>query len=411
MLNKIRRFIISHKLELVVLLIILLVASFLRLYRIADYMTFLGDEGRDAIVAMDILKGNFTLLGPRASAGDFFLGPIYYYMMAPFLFLSNYDPVGPAIMVALFGIATVLLVYIVGRDFFGTKAALVASGLYAVSPLVVSYSRSSWNPNPMPFFALLILYSLYIALVKKRPKLLFGSGLLLGIAIQLHYLTIFLGVIAFFFVVGGEYFITRKINYKKYLKYFSYILSGFLLGLSPFLLFELRHGFPNIRTIIRFILEDNTAKGYTIGQSFLGNIADVSFRLFGRLVTAFPPPEQVNVSENIDLLIWQIATIILAIVSVIVVAKTRDKLKVMLLLLWLFLGVILFGIYRKSIYDYYLGFIFPLPFLLIGNLFSKLTNLKKYKIAGYILASIILISLLWVNLSANPFSYPPNKQK
>ncbi len=89
MLHKIRNFIFRHKVEVTILVTILIFASFMRLYRISDYMTFLGDEGRDAIVARDILHGNFTLLGPRASAGDFFLGPIYYYMMAPFLLLTN----------------------------------------------------------------------------------------------------------------------------------------------------------------------------------------------------------------------------------------------------------------------------------------------------------------------------------
>ncbi|MBI1982345.1 MAG: hypothetical protein HYS68_02065, partial [Candidatus Levybacteria bacterium] len=71
---------------------ILLVAAFLRLYKISDYMTFLGDEGRDALVVYGILHGKFTLLGPTASVGGFFLGPIYYYFMAPFLWLFNYDP-------------------------------------------------------------------------------------------------------------------------------------------------------------------------------------------------------------------------------------------------------------------------------------------------------------------------------
>src|SRR4051812_42834027 len=95
-----------YKLTLAVLGI-LLVAAFLRLYRIADYMTFLGDEGRDVLVAKGILEGHLVFLGPRASAGDFFLGPIYYYMMAPFLWLFHYDPVGPAVMVALLSVATV----------------------------------------------------------------------------------------------------------------------------------------------------------------------------------------------------------------------------------------------------------------------------------------------------------------
>lgn len=78
MLEKIKKYISQHKVEISLLLLILFVAAFFRIYRISDYMTFLGDEGRDAIVAKNILHGNFTLLGPRASAGDFFLGPIYY---------------------------------------------------------------------------------------------------------------------------------------------------------------------------------------------------------------------------------------------------------------------------------------------------------------------------------------------
>jgi 4-amino-4-deoxy-L-arabinose transferase-like glycosyltransferase len=99
-------------------------------------MTFLGDEGRDALVAKGILEGNFTLLGPRSSAGDFFMGPIYYYFITPFLWLWHLDPVGPAIMVALFSVATIFLTYWVGKKFFNQTAGLFAAALYAVSPLV-----------------------------------------------------------------------------------------------------------------------------------------------------------------------------------------------------------------------------------------------------------------------------------
>src|SRR5690348_469854 len=97
----------QNKLALILLVGILFLAAFLRLYRISDYMTFLGDEGRDVLVAKGILEGHFTLLGPRSSAGDFFMGPAYYYMITPFLWLFQYDPVGPAVMVALIGIVTV----------------------------------------------------------------------------------------------------------------------------------------------------------------------------------------------------------------------------------------------------------------------------------------------------------------
>ena len=58
-----------------------------------------------------ILEKRPVFLGPTASVGGFYLGPIYYWMSAPFLALSFFDPVGPSIMVALFGVATVLLLY------------------------------------------------------------------------------------------------------------------------------------------------------------------------------------------------------------------------------------------------------------------------------------------------------------
>lgn len=411
MIERIKKYIFSHKTEIVLLIIILVVASYFRLYRISDYMTFLGDEGRDAIVAKDILRGNFTLLGPRASAADFFLGPIYYYMMAPFLLLSNYDPVGPAIMIALIGIATVFLVYYVGRKLFDAKTGLIAASLYAVSPLVIAYSRSSWNPNPMPFFSLLMLYLLYVGIQKQSNKHIFIVGLLLGIAMQLHYLSTFLAVIIFFFILVGQNFISKKKILQKYLLYYSELTAGFLIGLSPFLLFEIRHGFPNIQTILRFIFFDTAGKGYSLHQSFLGNIYDVSFRLFGRLVTKFPPPEQVNISQHLNLQIWYGATILLAILAVVALFKVKEKLTVLLFVLWLFFGIILFGIYKKSIYDYYLGFMFPLPFLLTGNLLTRISNFKKNIVLGSAVAGIVLFTLFLVDYSGNPFLFAANRQK
>src|SRR3989338_7539538 len=118
---------IKNSINFVLVFFIISFAAFLRLYRIEDYMTFLGDEGRDVLVVYNILHGKFTLLGPTASVGGFFLGPIYYYFMTPFLWLFNYNPVGPAVMVALFGIATVFLIYKIGEEFFGIRVGLVSA--------------------------------------------------------------------------------------------------------------------------------------------------------------------------------------------------------------------------------------------------------------------------------------------
>ena len=120
-MNRFKSLIFNHK---TLLFLIILLAAFLRLYKIADYMTFLGDEGRDALVVYNILHGKLTFLGPTASVGGFFLGPIYYYFMAIFTLIFNYSPVGPSVMVALFGIATVWLLYTVGKNFFNVRVGI-----------------------------------------------------------------------------------------------------------------------------------------------------------------------------------------------------------------------------------------------------------------------------------------------
>src|SRR3990170_6938426 len=131
--------------ELLLVALILLISAFLRLYKIREFIIFLGDEGRDALVVKRmIVDHKFTLLGPTASVGGFYLGPIYYYFMIPFLGLSNFDPVGPAVMVALFGIATVGLLYWAVREWIGPSFAAIAALLYATAPGVVAASRSSW---------------------------------------------------------------------------------------------------------------------------------------------------------------------------------------------------------------------------------------------------------------------------
>src|SRR3989344_7457131 len=62
---------------------IILLAAFFRFYRLPEYMTFLGDEGRDALMIRRILvEHDLPLIGPTTSIGNIYLGPLYYYMMA-----------------------------------------------------------------------------------------------------------------------------------------------------------------------------------------------------------------------------------------------------------------------------------------------------------------------------------------
>jgi len=397
----------------ILLVLILLLAAFMRLSKIADYMTFLGDEGRDVLVALGILQGHFTLLGPRASAGDFFTGPIYYYLMAPFLWLFQLNPVGPAVMVALFGIATVWLIYHVGKEFFNKKTGLIAAALYSVSPLVITYSHSSWNPNVVPFFSLLTLYLLYKAVTTARSwKYYLLVGFFLGICIQLHYISVFLAVIVAVSLFIMQWFLNNQIPIVPLITYYLEIFAGFLIGYSPFLAFEARHGFPNTRTIFKFITTDTTQASYTTYHAFYQPIADVFFRLFARLIFVFPSPDQYQFHPLLQLQIYGLVIILIAIASVAALFLNKNKFVVILFTAWFILGVLLFGLYKKPIYDYYLVFIFPLPFFLIANLISKVSELKKNTLNyGIAVGAVLFIAIFGYNLYYQPFQYTPNKQK
>jgi 4-amino-4-deoxy-L-arabinose transferase-like glycosyltransferase len=375
-------------------------------------MEFLGDEGRDVLVAKDILSGHFTLLGPRSSAGDFYMGPFYYYLITPFLLLANYDPVGPAIMVALFGVVTVFLIYIVGNKFFGRLAGLFAAALYAISPLVLAYSHSSWNPDILPFFSLLLIYTVFnVVSNSKSWKYFILIGILLGICLQLHYLSLFLAIIITVYIFFIQWFTRRSSPvlvplFKKYLG----IAFGAIISLSPFILFEFRHDFLNTRGILTFLFGNTVS--YSTNTNFFVTAAQVFFRIFARLVVDFPAPNKAIQFSPIQLAAWGTLAMLLAAGSIIVLILQKKKLVSLLLGLWLFLSVLLFGFYKKEIYDYLFTFIFPLPFLLVGNLLSYIYHLpNKPRVLLISLSFFIFFSIFIFNLLNNPFRYDPNNQR
>ena len=383
---------------------LLILAAYLRLYHISGYMTFLGDEGRDVLVVKRmIVDHKFTLLGPTASVGGFFLGPIYYYFMAPFLWLWRMDPTGPAVMVALFGIATVFLVYKLGKELFGTVAGLAAAALYATSPLVIAYSRSSWNPNLVPFFATLLFYLLYRTVAQRQWRFLFFIGIVFGIGLQLHYLFTFLFITSgiWFFLFGRE---------KKYLPYYALAVGGFILGYAPFLLFELRHGFPNTRSILGFLLAGKETGFSPLG--FVETVRDVSFRLFGRLVFRLPQPEVWKTLPATQQIFWWIASRGTLVASALILYKKirygtlQGRQSSFLLVIWLTTVIFLFGFYRRGIYDYYFGIVFALPFLLFGLILSHFARGKVLKF----LAIALFSAACWFNWQGRPFLYGPNNQ-
>lgn len=216
----------------------MLLAFLLRMYHIDRLAVFLSDQAIDSYAVKDILSGDFTLLGPRASVGQFFNGPIVYYLMVPFyLFLRN-DPLAGTIFQITLQIASIPFLYIVTKRFGGLKAGFMSIVIFVFSPLLISYSRATFNSYPAIFFTTVILYFITKETLSNKSLLL--AGLLTGMLVQMHY---------FLYMYAFGYFIYVSKQSKNIKKIMSFLI-GCVVGLSPFLLFELRHNFFNIRAIL-----------------------------------------------------------------------------------------------------------------------------------------------------------------
>jgi len=374
-----------RKIQTTLIVLVLLVAAFLRLYKIRDTLLFLGDQGRDVLVVKRMLVDHkFTLLGPTASVGGFYLGPIYYYFMLLPLWLSRLDPVGPAVMVALVGVAGAWLIYRLASFLVGKSFALLPAFLWAVSSPLVKSQRFSWNPNVLPFFSLLFFYWAYRWRRHQRPLFLVFAGGCLGVALQLHYLSLILLPLSLVVIFRPPL--------SRWFKDALFMALGGAITFSPFILFELRHRFPNTRTIIDFLTRKDSAvtlQGFKPHERFWL----LSRRLF-QYALGF---------EGID---WIVDLLIIALLllTLYYLLRRRSTYTLRLFFAWI-AGLLILGLYQGQIYDYYFNFLVPLPFLLLAVLFRFLWKKQKQLATLSILA--FLLFFLAVNLPRQAIFDPP----
>jgi len=392
---------------LILVVLIILLAVILRFWQLPQYMTFLGDEGRDALaVKRMIVDHKFRLIGPVTSVGNMYLGPLYYYLMLPAMMISFLSPIGPAAMVALLGILTTALIYFYGREWIGAKGSLLAAFLYAISPVVIIFSRSSWNPNVMPFFALVSVYGIWRVWQKKQFFWLSILGITLSFALQSHWLgLLLLPTVMIFWLMT----LIELLRSKKSSKLFWYqTLIGFFvflfLTVVPLVWFDLRHGFLNSKSFMIFITGNQNSVNFKIYE-ILPRLWNLFKEVFTRLVAG----------KDIFWGLW----ISLIVGSLIILKIIREGLlnswhgfitrnaSLFLILVWFLFGILGLGIYQHSIYDHYFGFLFPVPFLLMGWLLAMLWHTK---IVGKILTLLVLFFLTFLAVKESPLRYPPNRQ-
>lgn len=235
----------NRKLEILLLLGVIALAAFLRLYRLEENLAFHGELGYDYMTIRDyILRGELPLIGPRTSHEWFFIGPIFYWLLMVLLPLGNYSPVAPAYFMAAIGILCIPVAYWAISKFWGKGTAFFAALLVAVSPSWIFLTRDARFNSITTLLWFPFFYFLVRAL-EEKGKYLIWVGLLLG------------AMFSFFpspIVLLPTTVLLLAIYRKKIRK--KYLLGGALalvIPIIPYFIYNLNHKFEILRNILLWI--------------------------------------------------------------------------------------------------------------------------------------------------------------
>lgn len=174
------------KKDLVILIFIILIGLFLRLYQL-DKVSLYGDELTLVYDAYSILKtgydqnGDFLPLTFRMAEGR----PAgYVYFSVPFVAFLGPSVLAARLLSVLSGMGIILLMFYLGKRLINEKVGLAAAALTAISPWGIHLSRAGFETH---FALLLTLLGVVLFLAAKtRPKLIIFSALSFALAIHTY---------------------------------------------------------------------------------------------------------------------------------------------------------------------------------------------------------------------------------
>ena len=225
------------------LLLILFIGIFLRLYRLEDLMLFIGDQGWFYLQARDLLlTGNIPLVGITSSHVWLHQGPFWTYILSFLMGIFGFNPVVGSYFTVFVGIVTIWTVYYLGSKMFSENIGLIASFLYATSPLIVVHSRMSYHTSLIPFFSIILLY-VYYRWVNGEHKVFPLIVLLLAILYNFELATfIFAPLVIATFIYG---LLKKREWANKILSKRILVLSlfSFVLPMLPILVYDVQNGY------------------------------------------------------------------------------------------------------------------------------------------------------------------------
>ncbi len=308
-----------------------------------------------------IISGNLSLIGPRTGPANMFTGPLIYYLSVPFvLVFGNYLTV--SLVPLLISTTTGIAIYWLMKKYIGKKEAFISLAIWSMSPFLISLDRVFWNPN----LTLLSSFLIFIPLFKKRDDNL--SLFLLFLGSFLSYQSHFSGLVFVFLAL-------ITLLFRKSIKQLISVTLGFLLSITPTIIFDVRNDFLNIRGLIGLLGEKGEFNIIALANDLLHNtyiIGETQGKLF-----LYGNSTELIISFGL-----------LFIFTSIILVKKYKELK--LPLVWLIFISLAYSFYGGEKPEYYFLITIPLLFMIS----TRIINLIKFDYQKVLLLLFISSSLL-----------------
>ena len=145
--------------------------------------------------------------------------PLVWPALLGFLWKLGFGILAARLIEIIFGCLAIFMTYLIGKELFDEKTALLSSFFLAISPTFLFFNGIMLTEIVSAFFSLFAVY-----LLLKNKHLL--SGIFFGIAFMARFLQFFVFIAVVFALICS----------KKDSKAFQGIFLGFLLAISPYLI-------------------------------------------------------------------------------------------------------------------------------------------------------------------------------
>lgn len=164
----------------------ILLGSFLVAISMGTYTNW--DSALEYEVAKNILTSGFPYLEDGYMINQ---PPLGFYLSASIFRLFHLSYLTGVYLSTVFGLGTVVLVYILGTLMYGSKTGVVASGLFGLIPWHVYMSRILLIDNQCLFWSLLFLVFGILAVKRNSQKIVALAGLFFALALLTKLFAVF----------------------------------------------------------------------------------------------------------------------------------------------------------------------------------------------------------------------------